>query len=221
VNVPDEIAAASKRMRRRVAFLGLSGLVVFMLVTLLTRTNGAVGVAPGRVIPPFAVPLAIGTLNGDANIATRSNDGHAGRRPACTVRGPQILNVCELYERKPLVLALFVNGGTCPDVLHGFQTLAPAFPGVQFAGVAIKGSRTDLRRLVSSRGLTFPVGYDHDGALASLYKVVDCPQITFVDPGGVAVSRPLLGSTTLATLRSHVSALVGTARAHGWRQPAT
>ena len=52
--------------------------------------------------------------------------------------GRGILNVCQLYERGPVVLALFVDAGSCPAVLGDLQALAPSFPGVRFAAVAIK-----------------------------------------------------------------------------------
>jgi hypothetical protein len=220
MDVPDEIAAESRRARRGVAVLGFSLFAVIALVIGLSGPHGGVGVTPGRVIPPFAVPLALGTLNGDANVAAHANDGEAGRRPACSVRGAQILNVCELYEHQPVVLALFINRGKCANVLSDFQTLAPAFHGVRFASVAIKGDRGSLRRLISAGGLALPVGYDRDGSLVSLYRMVDCPQITFIEPGGVAASRPLLGEPSLATLRGRIGGLVAAARARGWRPAA-
>ena len=107
----------------------------------LNKPNLVTGIQPGRRLPPFAVPLAVGDLRGDADVATRADDGAAGRVPACTVRGPQLLNVCQLYERGPVVLVLFVDGGSCPEILSDLQALAPSFPGVQFAAVAIKGDR--------------------------------------------------------------------------------
>ena len=107
---------------------------------------------------------------------------------ACNLRGSQLLNICELYEQGPVVLALFVNSGSCPDILSDMQALAPSFPGVRFAAVAIKGNRGGLRRLVRSRQLTLPVGIDSDGAVAHLYKVASCPQVTFAYPGGVVQS---------------------------------
>jgi hypothetical protein len=213
----DAIAVYTSRARRFVGLVGLLILGVFTIGTLLTRPNGATGIIPGHKLPPFAVPLAPGTLNGDANIATRPDSGNAGSRAACTVRGQEILNICELYERGPVVLALFINAGSCPGILNELQTLAPSFPGVQFAGVAVKGSRTQLRQLVRTRRLTVPIGYDHDGVLASLYRMVSCPQITFAYPGGVAAPRPLLGAPSLAVLRSRVTALVSAARARGWK----
>ena len=70
-------------------------------------------VQPGEQLPPFAVPLALGSLNGDADTATHAFEGAAGRVPACNERGSQILNICELYEGAPVVLALFVDSGSC------------------------------------------------------------------------------------------------------------
>ena len=60
------------------------------------------------------MPLALGELNGEANIATHADEGEEGKRPACSVRGAGILNICELYEQGPVVLALFIDAGSCP-----------------------------------------------------------------------------------------------------------
>jgi hypothetical protein len=206
--------------------VGVLALVILALITLntiLTPSNGLAGLAPGAHLPPFAVPLATGDLQGDANVATRPDDGSAGRRPACTVRGPEILNVCQLYEQGPVVLALFVDGGSCAGILDDLQALVRTgghqFSGVRFAGVAIKGERAQLRALVRSRGLSMPIGIDSDGALAGLYKLASCPQVTFAYPGGVVQSKALLYRPPLATLRARVSELVAGARARGWRPP--
>ena len=115
------------------------------------------------------------------------------------------------------MLALFVDDGSCPDVLSDLQALAPSFPGVQIAAVAIKGERSSVRKLVRTRNLTLPVGIDFEGTLATLYKVVSCPQVTFALPGGVVQSRALLARPSRATLRARLSALVAAARARGWR----
>ena len=204
-------------------YVGLLALVILVLITvntILTKPNGLGGVPPGSQLPAFAVPLVLGNLQGDADVATRPNEGEAGKVPACQLRGPQILNVCALYEHAPLVLALFVDGGSCPQVLSDMEALAPSYPGVSFAAVAIRGSRSDLRGLVRSRGLTYPVGLDEEGTLASLYKLASCPQVNFAYPGGVVYSRPLLGRPAPAVLRARVSELVAAARSRGWRGPA-
>jgi hypothetical protein len=191
-------------------------LVLITINTIVTKSNGLKGIEPGHALPPFAVPLALGSLSGDADTATRADEGAAGRVPACSERGPQILNVCQLYEQGPVVLALFVDAGSCPAILNDLQTLVSSFPGVRFAAVAIKGNRSKLRRLVRSRGLSLPVGIDRDGALAVLYKLATCPQVTFSLPGGVVQGRALLTRPPLATLRARVSELVVAARARGW-----
>jgi hypothetical protein len=202
---------------RYVGALGVLILVAITLNTLLTKPNGATGIAPGQPLAPFAVPLVTGELQGEANVATHANQGSAGSVPACSVRKASVLNVCQLYERGPVVLALFVDSGGCPGILGDMQALAAQFPQVRFAAVSIKGDRAQLRRLVRSHGLTIPVGIDNDGALAALYKVASCPQVTFAYPGGVVQSRALLTRPPLATLRARVGQLVAGAHARGWR----
>jgi hypothetical protein len=205
------------RYRRYVGVLGLLVVVLIAINTALTKPAGVMGVGPGNRLPPFAVPLALGSVNGDADIATHANEGAAGKHPACSERGAGILNVCQLYEQGPVVLALFVDAGACPAIVSDLQALAPSFPGVQFAAVAIKAGRSELRRLVRTHGLSLPVGIDSDGALATLYKVASCPQVTFAYPGGVVQSKALLSRPARATLRARVSELVAAARARGWR----
>jgi hypothetical protein len=204
---------------RYVGLLGVLAVVLITINTALTKPNGATGIPPGEKLAPFAVPLATGSLPGDANVATKANEGSAGKAPACQVRGTQILNICELYEQGPVVLALFVNAGSCPAVLGSLQTLSGSFPEVRFAAVAIRGEgeRASLRRLVRSKGLTIPVGIDEDGALAALYKVASCPQVSFAYPGGIVQSKALLRDVPLPALRARISELVSASRARGWK----
>lgn len=196
-------------------YVGLLALVILVLITvntIVTKPNGAKGVEPGHAIPPFAAPLALGTLTGDVNVATRAGEGSAGRTPACAVHGPGVLNVCALYRGRPLVLALFVDAGSCPDVLGQMQALAGAFPAVSFAAVAIKGERGSLLTLIRKRGLTsVRVGIDRDGVLASLYRVASCQQVSFVLPGGVVQSPALLDTPSPRALRARVAELVAAA----------
>jgi hypothetical protein len=193
-------------------YVGLLALVILVLITvntIVTKPNGARGIEPGHTIPPFAAPLALGRLTGDVNVATHAGEGTAGRTPACAVRGPGVLNVCALYRGRPLVLALFVDAGSCPDVLGRMQALTGAFPSVSFAAVAIKGERKPLLTLMRKHGLrSVQVGIDRDGILASLYKVASCPQVSFVLPGGVVQSPALLDTPSLQMLRKRVAELV-------------
>jgi hypothetical protein len=200
-----------------VAIVGLVLLAFITLNTLMTHPRGADGIAPGERVPPFAVPLATGNVAGDANIATHANEGSAGKHPACSVRGAGILNVCELYERGPLVLALFVDEGGCGGVLDDMQALMGSFARVGFAAVAIGGERAGVRRLIASHGLGFAVGLDRDAVLAQLYKVSSCPQVSFVYPGGVVQSKALLRRPARAVLGARIAQLVAGARARGWK----
>jgi hypothetical protein len=208
---------AAPRYGRYVGLLAVVILVLITINTIVTKPNGARGVEPGRAVPPFAVPLVLGDLSGDADIAAHAGEGARGKVPACQERGPQILNICQLYERGPVVLALFISSGSCAAIVSDLQALAPSFPGVQFSAVALKGDRRQLRRLVRTRGLSLPVGLDRDGSLLALYKLATCPQVTFAYPGGVVESPALLTRPPIATLRARVRELVAASRARGWR----
>ncbi len=208
---------AGHRYRRWTGALTVLALVGILLSALFGSTGGVSGIPAGTRVPPFAAPLAIGSLSGDVNFATAPNQGAAGKRPACSVRGAQVLNVCQLYERGPLVLALFVDADSCTGILRQLQALAPSFPGVQFAAVAIKGETGVVRRLIRTDRIGYPVGLDRDGILVTLYRLATCPQVSFVYPGGIVQSPALLGSSSEATLRARVLELASAARKRGWR----
>ena len=201
---------APPRYGRYVGMLALLILVLITINTIVTKPNGAKGVVPGATIPPFAAPLATSSLSGYADVATVAGQG--ARYAACDLRGPRILNVCDLYEHAPVVLVLFVELGSCPAVLSDVEGLLSEFPTVHFAAVALRGNHQGTRKVIRSRGLTFPVGLDEGGALADLYKVSSCPQITFVYPGGVVQSPAYLGRPSRATLRARVQELVRASR---------
>jgi hypothetical protein len=174
------------------------GVLVFLILayigfnTLQNAGHGTKGIAPGKQLPPFAVPLALSNLNGDANIATRSGEGSSGQRPACSVRGPSVLNECQLVTGAPSAIAfLATRGGDCTKQLDVIERVRRRYPQVRFAAVAIRGSRDDLRRDIRSHGWGFPVGYDRDGAVANIYGIAVCPTITFAYPGGKAMRTTL------------------------------
>jgi hypothetical protein len=204
---------------RYVALLGVLLVGVFSLHAAFSSHKQASGLKAGEPIPPFAAPLAIGGPPGEVNVATRPNEGQAGKRPACTVRGPTILNICQLYEHRPVVLALFFDAGSCAGVLDDLQRLAPLYPRVSFAAVAVKQDAGSVARIVRSKHLTLPVGVDADGRLGGLYTMVSCPQITFVRPGGTLQGAPLLSRAPLNTLRTRVQRLVASSQAPGSQAP--
>ena len=191
-----------------IGVIGVIFLIGVTINTVLTTPNGAAGLRPGEKVPAFAAPLVHGGEELPADVATRRNEHGLKEVPACQERGAGVLNICELYERGPVVLALFTDKASCPDVLTTMQALAPSFPGVSFAAVAIKNKRPELKKLVEQRHLTLPVGFDEEGTLAPLYKLATCPQLSFIDRGGRVQSKALLVAPTRERLRARVTALV-------------
>jgi hypothetical protein len=191
-----------------------AGAVLLVLVLLVSTLRhgtdrGARGVPVGNVMPAFAVPLALSGLDGDANIAQHAGEGQAGNRPACAVRGRDVLNGCALREAGPVVLAFFaIRDGRCVSQLDTMQQVAARVPGVRFAAIAIRGDRDDLRAMVRRHGWTFPVGYDRDGALSNAYHVQVCPQLTFARRGG-RVAETTFGRLGAGALAAKARAVAG------------
>ncbi len=177
-------------------FLGVVAFLLLALVTINSLSSEGVrggGPQPGDELHLFAVPLAEAPPRPD-------EDAQVDEKKVCRVRGPGILNVCELRERGPVVLALFpTEGERCRGVLRQLQRMAPRFPGVSFAAVGSAGERRDL-----AGDWSFPVGWDKDRAVASVYGLVGCPQITFARRGGRVVEttrRPLSDGELAGLLR--------------------
>jgi peroxiredoxin len=191
--------------------VGLAFLVVIALVTINTlRTPGvgSKGLKEGEPLPPFAMPLALSDLDGDANIADQPNQEQRGKHPACTQRGRKILNSCELAEHRPLVLAFFASraGSGCARELDRLDRARRRHPDIQFAAVAIRGDRSDLRTQIRNRGWRFPVGYDRDGAVSTLYRIVVCPTVIFAKQGGITL-RTTVGELDDRELERELAAL--------------
>jgi hypothetical protein len=214
---PPDLGIAGARYGRYVVVVAGILLVAFTIHVALSSHKSSPSIRPGTRIPPFAAPYAIGGPPGEVDVATRANAGQAGRVPACSERGPAILNICQLYERGPVVLALFFDAESCARTLDDLQRLVGEFPQVSFAAVAVKEDASSVARLVRSKRLTMPVGVDTDGRLGGLYAMVSCPQITFVYPGGLVQSPALLSRPSPATLRARVAELLAASRRRGWK----
>lgn len=188
---------------------GLAILAYITWNTLSTPATSSTGLPAGTHLPPFAAPLVASDLEGDANVARHAHQGAAGAEPACAVTDPRALNSCALVRRGPLVLAFFTDGsGRCTKPLDAMRRLAPRHPDVDFAAVAIRGDRGDIRTTVREHGWDFPVAQDRDGAVANIYGIAVCPSVVLVRRGGV-VMRTALGSdeTTAAALERAVRRL--------------
>ena len=97
-------------MKRPGLFVGVLAIAAIAYITFnsaRTEGPGSRGVEAGSDLPAFAAPLALSRLDGDANLSDR----------ACRVRGPDILNSCELAERGPVVLGFFAEpADRCEDL---------------------------------------------------------------------------------------------------------
>jgi len=211
--------------RPRSPFGWLIALVAGALLIYISINNlgnaGSVprGVAPGKRMPPFATPLALSRLEGDANVATADGQGQRGERAACKVRGPAILNSCQLSDGAPVVLALVAVGEpSCAAQLDRIQRARAAFPGVRFAAVAARTDRVRLRREIMRRRWRFPIGFDADGAVFTRYGVVDCPTTVFAYPGAVAM-RTTIRPLSQRQLSAMLTQLVDESRRRGWKPP--
>jgi hypothetical protein len=168
--------------------IGLFGLVLVLAFSVYLFAHNGVrtpGVAGGKQLHRFVAPLATSGLNGDANT-----------KPRCDPRAPnpRALNVC---GRTALVLDFFVTGsGACKKQVDTLQRIAPSFPGIQFAAVAVKANRSDTVKLIHSHHWTIPVAYDRDGAVGELYGIDICPLLELVRPGGSVAAR-LIGEKWL------------------------
>ncbi|MGH2900815.1 MAG: peroxiredoxin family protein, partial [Solirubrobacteraceae bacterium] len=209
--------------------LGIAAILAAgLLVIGSTRPDGpgAVGLPAGSQLPPFAAVRASSDIVCDSDddpcdVNVAASGAHvgseAGSRPACEVRGPTVLNVCELVERGPLVLGLVATRDAgCVRSFDAFTALTRRHRGLQVAVVGIRGGLEELRRVARERRWTFAVGWDRDGALASLYGVATCPYIVVARWHG-GVQATLLGSAAPAELEHQSARAVQASRRAGWR----
>jgi peroxiredoxin len=146
--------------------------------------RGYRGPEKGERLPVFAAPLATSEAEGVANIKQDENDDEAPNdTPACDVDLPGVLTACDLFEDKPLVLALTVPAGDCEDQLEAMEALSRERRDLQFAAVVSGRSHEKAQEVVERTGVTFPVAVDEDLAVFNLYRVAYC-STAIADRGG-------------------------------------
>jgi hypothetical protein len=205
-----------------VGLLFLTLIAVGTLSTLGNRSEGVLGldqVTTDEPLAEFAVPVAASNLEGDANVAqddcetdTLPCPPDRRRTPACRVRLRDAIRVCDYFDR-PLVLSFwFARGGNCEDQQDVVSEVSRRYRGrVQFLSIDIRDSRDSVRDLVRERDWRMPVGYDHDGAVASLYRVGGCPTLVYTYPGGILESASI-GELGPSQLADKVDALLAATR---------
>jgi thiol-disulfide isomerase/thioredoxin len=211
-------------MRDRYSVIvGLIFAVIIVIATVSTlgnRDEGTLGldrVARRWPLPEFAVPNAAGRLEGDANVAqddctTAQTPCSEHRPPACRIHTPGAIRVCDLFNR-PLVLSFwFSHGGNCVEQQDVVDRVYARYRGrVSFLSLNVRDDRDTVRELIRERGWRMPVGYDRDGAVASLYRIGGCPTFAYAYPGGT-LQDASIGELTVPQLEAHVRALLRATR---------
>ena len=178
----------TRRYQRMIGAFGLTLVLAFSIYLFARGGNGTPGVAPGQRLHPFVAPLATSNLAGVA----------ANAHPVCNPARParRGLNVC---DRRPLVLAFFALGEkACIAQVDTLQAVAPRFPRVQFAAVALAANKRDTAALVRRHGWTrVSVAYDLSDTIGEVYGIEVCPLIEIARPGGIVQQR-LIGKDWLS-----------------------
>jgi hypothetical protein len=215
-------------MRDRYSIVvGLLFLVVIAIATFHTLGGGGGGETlgldrfPARwPLPEFAVPAGASQLEGDANVAQDDCETaeipcpeDAQRSPACQIKTKGAIRVCDLFDR-PLVISFwFTKGDGCVDQQDVVQRIYERYRGrVGFLSLDIRDSRDTLRELIRQHGWTMPVGFDRDGAVATLYSVGGCPTFAYVYPGGTLQSASI-GDLTVPQLSARIGRLLAATKA--------
>ena len=195
----DEQRERPKPGSRYSLYVGIAFIVLIVIATvntLNTRDDGILGASAtksGEPLPQFAVPELLGGTEGDANVfqddcETSSNPCPADdqRTPACRIDEPEVIRVCDLFD-KPLVISFWFTGGAdCLPTQDVVDRVAGRFEGrVNFLSINVRDDREKARDIVTEHGWRIPVGWDADGAVSNLYRVGGCPTVAFAYPGGL------------------------------------
>ena len=208
----DTDGSSSKRRpsSRYSAFVGLAFIALIVIAAINTFESNEGGVLGadetqvGEPLPEFAVPELIGGEDADANVYQDDCESSEvpcpadeQRTPACEVDVPNVIRICDLFDR-PLVLSFwFSTPAECPPTQDVVDNAARRYGGrVNFLSLAVRGDREELADIVAGRGWELPVGWDRDGAVSNLYRVGVCPTVAFVRPGGI-LSEARVGSDEL------------------------
>jgi hypothetical protein len=204
--------------------------LLFVAIVAIALINGVPGDGGGTLgldeqparwpLPEFAVPAAAGDLEGDANVAQDDCAAaalpcpdDARRTPACQVRTPGAIRVCDLFDRPSVISFWFSKGGDCVDQQDVVSQVYSRYRGrVSFLSLDIRDDRDTVRDLIGRRGWEMPVGYDRDGAVASLYRVGGCPTFAYSYPGGTLESAGI-GKLSVGELGDRVERLLRASRA--------
>lgn len=184
-NEPPEAARPGPRYMWVVGVAALILITVVLGRQLSTDRTGTYirGPEVGKQMPEFAAPL-VGGPDLDANLVPRSSKSDI--TPACEVRVPGSLNICDKWD-KPIVMSfLFLRGARCQPQFDRIERVRREFGDrVNFIGVFFDRDRAKIREVARKHDWNFPLVVDRDGAVTNLYAVGGCPTTVFADRGGI------------------------------------
>jgi thiol-disulfide isomerase/thioredoxin len=188
--------------------LAFVALIVVAIVNAARNSENAIlGGNPaeqGTALTEFAVPDAVGGPSGDANVFQddcQTSDNPCPpdqqRTPACEVDVPNVIRVCDLFNR-PLVISFwFTRFADCLPSQDEINRLSERYRGrVNFLSIDVRDDIEKVRSIVAEHGWTMPVGYDADGEVSNVYHVGGCPTVVLAYPGGI-LAKALIGDAAM------------------------
>ena len=141
--------------------------VAVVSAAVLTSGGGVVDAAPFAAVRPFSLSAVI-----------------SGQAPVSLAAAPG----------RPVVLTFFASW--CTPCLRELPVIQRYWQSVQAGsgaaptvlGIDEMDQRPDGPDLVRRTGVTFPSGYDHDGAVGRRWAVDGLPITAFITPGGRVVA---------------------------------
>jgi hypothetical protein len=181
--------------------------IAFVLAVIVAGANalrnegaGYRGVPAGKLLAPFAAPLATSNHDNDANLQRTASHGVPA---ACDVHLRGVVNLCDL-RRRPLVFTFVATGGGgCATQLDRVERVRRSFPTVTFVGVISRKSLSEAKSMVRSHGWTDPIVLDRDAAVFNLFGIGDCPTTVFARKGGISTGS-VRGMVSEERLRAFV-----------------
>lgn len=194
-------------------YMWVVGVAALILITVVfarqlsgDRTGTYIkGPEVGKPMPEFAAPL-VGGPDKDANVVPRSSDSDI--TPACEVRVPGSLNICDQWDKPVVMSFLFLRGADCEPQFDRLERVRRAFGDrVNFVGVFFERDRDRIEDVAKKHAWSFPLVVDRDGAVTNLYAVGGCPTTVFAARGG-KVRETQTGDLSEQQLRAKIGALV-------------
>jgi thiol-disulfide isomerase/thioredoxin len=216
---PDRKPAAIYSILVGLVFIAVIAVAAVNLIS--TEDAGVLGAGEEGDLPlaQFAVPDARQDVGGDANVAQDDCETPQipcpesdQRTPACEVDVEGAIRVCDLFG-KPLVLSFwFTKGGDCEAEQDVFERAYRRFrERVNFLAIDVRDEPDEVRRLISERRWTHPVGLDRDGALSNLYRIGGCPSFVYAYPGGI-LQGTSIGELSEGELAKRIDELIAASR---------